>query len=112
IACRGVYDNSPDNLNNPDPTATVHWGAQTWDEMLVGYFNIAVSRPLAQLGRAAKEDRQGPFRGVVLDRLFKQLDRNGNGAIEADEVAGRLRPVFQLLDTNRDGQLSRDEFEG
>lgn len=112
IACRGVYDNSPDNLNNPDPTATVHWGAQTWDEMLVGYFNIAVSRPLAQLGRAAKEDRQGPFRGVVLDRLFKQLDRNGNGAIEADEAAGRLRPVFQLLDTNRDGQLSRDEFEG
>ena len=32
------YDNSTGNRFNPDPTATVRWGEQTWEEMLIGYF--------------------------------------------------------------------------
>jgi hypothetical protein len=32
------YDNSPANRFNPDPTATVRWGEQTWEEMLIGYY--------------------------------------------------------------------------
>lgn len=32
------YDNSAANRFNPDPTATVRWGEQTWEEMLIGYF--------------------------------------------------------------------------
>lgn len=32
------YDNSPDNEFNPDPTATVGFGEQTADEMMIGYF--------------------------------------------------------------------------
>jgi hypothetical protein len=32
------YDNSTANKFNPDPTATVRWGDQTWEEMLIGYF--------------------------------------------------------------------------
>jgi len=32
------YDNSAANKFNPDPTATVRWGEQTWEEMLIGYF--------------------------------------------------------------------------
>ncbi len=39
--CRGAYDNSPQNPDNPDPTATVHFGEQTWDEMFIGYMNFA-----------------------------------------------------------------------
>jgi len=37
---RGVayYDNSEDNLANPDPTATVRYGDQTWEEMMHGFF--------------------------------------------------------------------------
>ncbi len=31
------WDNSRYNPYNPDPSATVHWGLQTWDEMLVGW---------------------------------------------------------------------------
>jgi len=27
------YDNSPANKSNPDPTANVRWGDQTWEEM-------------------------------------------------------------------------------
>ena len=32
------FDNSKNNRFNPDPTATVKWGDQTWEEMLIGYF--------------------------------------------------------------------------
>jgi mono/diheme cytochrome c family protein len=36
------YDNSPNNPHNPDPDATVRWGDQTYDEMMVGFFDVAV----------------------------------------------------------------------
>jgi Copper type II ascorbate-dependent monooxygenase, C-terminal domain len=36
------YDNSRNNPHNPDPNAMVHWGDQTSDEMMVGFFDIAV----------------------------------------------------------------------
>lgn len=36
------YDNSRNNPHNPDPDASVHWGDQTYDEMMVGFFDVAV----------------------------------------------------------------------
>ena len=36
------YDNSRNNPHNPDPTATVTWGDQTYQEMMVGFFDVAV----------------------------------------------------------------------
>jgi hypothetical protein len=35
----GWYDNSAENPANPDPTRTVKWGQQVWDEMFIGYFD-------------------------------------------------------------------------
>ena len=32
------YDNSGANRFNADPTAEVHWGDQTWEEMMLGYY--------------------------------------------------------------------------
>ena len=37
IGITGWFDNSERNPANPDPTATVKWGPQTEDEMLLGY---------------------------------------------------------------------------
>lgn len=37
----GVYDNSPNNRSNPDPTVEVRWGDQSWEEMLAGFFELA-----------------------------------------------------------------------
>jgi hypothetical protein len=42
IQCQAHFDNSEDNLANPDPDRTVRWGDQTWDEMMIGYFDVAV----------------------------------------------------------------------
>ena len=36
------YDNSRNNPHNPDPDAAVKWGDQTYNEMMVGFFDIAV----------------------------------------------------------------------
>jgi len=36
------YDNSKYNPHNPDPSVAVRWGDQTYDEMMVGFFDIAV----------------------------------------------------------------------
>ncbi len=33
------FDNSINNKFNPDPTATVRWGDQTWEEMMIGYYS-------------------------------------------------------------------------
>jgi len=38
------YDNSKGNMHNPDPEAAVRWGEQTSDEMMVGFFDVAVGR--------------------------------------------------------------------
>ena len=36
------FDNSPANRANPDPKATVRWGDQTWEEMMIGFFTYTV----------------------------------------------------------------------
>lgn len=41
IKTTALFDNSKNNLNNPDPTKTVRWGDQTWEEMMIGYFEVA-----------------------------------------------------------------------
>jgi thiol-disulfide isomerase/thioredoxin len=38
LVCEASFDNSADNLANPDPSRPVHWGDQTWDEMMVGSY--------------------------------------------------------------------------
>jgi hypothetical protein len=40
------YDNSANNPRNPDPSVAVRWGEQTYDEMMVGFFDVAVRADL------------------------------------------------------------------
>ena len=42
MLCTAVFDNSEGNLANPDPGKIVRWGEQTWDEMLIGWHDVAV----------------------------------------------------------------------
>ncbi len=41
IECSAHFDNSSDNAMNPDPTKTVRFGPQSFDEMMIGYFEVA-----------------------------------------------------------------------
>src|SRR5580700_7658779 len=54
------FDNSEENLNNPNPKTPVFWGDQTYEEMMIGYFDMAVpkgSHP--ENGRGLRANRGG-----------------------------------------------------
>ncbi|HJZ96700.1 MAG TPA: hypothetical protein VKE70_09330, partial [Candidatus Solibacter sp.] len=40
IACTAHFDNSVNNPANPDATKAVKWGEQTWEEMMIGFFDV------------------------------------------------------------------------
>ncbi len=42
IDCVAIFDNSEDNLSNPDPTREVRWSGFTEDEMMVGVLGLAL----------------------------------------------------------------------
>jgi hypothetical protein len=53
IDCVAHFDNSPNNKFNPDPTKEVHWGDQTWEEMMIGWFTYTVPAAEAPPQRAS-----------------------------------------------------------
>ena len=46
----GAFDNSPRNPRNPDPNAAVRFGFQSREEMMIGFFDVAVP---ARMDKAA-----------------------------------------------------------
>ncbi|MBI1792424.1 MAG: thiol-disulfide isomerase [Acidobacteria bacterium] len=56
IECTAHFDNSPNNPANPDPKAEVQWGDQSWEEMMIGWFDLAIEngRKPADVLRAKK----------------------------------------------------------
>jgi hypothetical protein len=42
IECVAHFDNSPNNPNNPDATKEVRYGDQSWEEMMFGFFDVAI----------------------------------------------------------------------
>ena len=44
LHCTAHFDNSADNPANPDASKPVRWGDQTWEEMMIGWFDIAVPK--------------------------------------------------------------------
>lgn len=44
VHCIARFDNSEANLSNPDPTAKVRWGDQTSEEMMIGFFDVAIPK--------------------------------------------------------------------
>ncbi|MGE4104259.1 MAG: redoxin domain-containing protein [Pirellulales bacterium] len=88
IHCVAHFDNSTDNPSNPDPTATVHWGDQSWQEMLIGIF--AAVRADRDLARTLPEaDRPSTARWWIL------------GAMSLVAVAVIWRYVAALAATSR-----------
>ncbi len=42
LECVAHFDNSVNNKYNPDPTKPVRWGPQTWEEMMIGWFDYTL----------------------------------------------------------------------
>ncbi|MGA2135793.1 MAG: cytochrome c [Bryobacteraceae bacterium] len=43
LHCVAHFDNSPNNPANPDATQVVRWGDQSWEEMMIGFFDVAMA---------------------------------------------------------------------
>ncbi|QDT07750.1 hypothetical protein K227x_61780 [Rubripirellula lacrimiformis] len=113
------YDNSDQNPANPDPTKTVRWGPQTFDEMQLGYveYYLPGTQPGEANGKSALAGESGGRRdrGTV---LFRRLDVNQDGVITKAEVRERMPnepnaagPIFDRLDMDSNGELTRSELE-
>ena len=62
IECTAHFDNSANNPYNPDPTKEVHFGEQTWEEMMIGFFEVSVpmNKTAMDLMRPKKASEPGP----------------------------------------------------
>lgn len=109
IFCRAAFDNSPENLANPDPTATVRWGDQSWDEMMLGYFDVVLPRDDAR--KAGSKPVQT---GLDLVGLFDSADVDHDNGLSADEAAGlkKLKDNFAAIDRDGDERLQLGEILG
>jgi thiol-disulfide isomerase/thioredoxin len=86
LHCEAVYDNSEKNPANPNPKATVTWGEQTWEEMMIGYFDsAAVDEDLQARPRAA---RPAPKPLPELDPGLRDLARHATDSDEAFRAFG------------------------
>jgi peroxiredoxin len=120
LQCVAHFDNSQNNLANPDPTQTVRWGDQTWDEMMIGYFDVAIPAEVLGLS-SSKSTRQSTkttagsnrtkARVLEILKAIRDFDRQGNnnGKLEKNEVPAKYIPVFKVLDANKDDVLTADE---
>lgn len=56
IECVAHFDNSRNNPANPDATKEVRWGDQSWEEMMIGWFEVAID-PKANPIRLFREEK-------------------------------------------------------
>ena len=106
MKCIAAYDNSEDNLNNPDPDSQIRWGDQTWEEMLIGYLDVAREFDPDRLGQDVDEREVGKLKA---EEFLLQLDKDDDNRLSEDEMPGRLRRLFKLADANKDETLDTDE---
>jgi hypothetical protein len=100
LVCTAVFDNSPENPNNPDPAATVRWGDQTWEEMMAGHFELVLDENGAtgttattrRTDRFVEEWRQTPPEAA--EAWLTELA----AALRLDGAAGRLQEFAIALE--------------
>ena len=57
------FDNSANNPANPDPSKEVHFGEQSWDEMMFGFFTVAVAPDVTTMDLIRPPRQQKPTGG-------------------------------------------------
>lgn len=106
--CTALFDNSEENLANPDPSKTIKWGDQSWDEMMIGYFDVMVPREDLSSTQAKPI---GP--GLNVQEVLKRWDLDGDGQLSKAEAAKFpvISKVFDKVDQDGDGIATVREID-
>lgn len=120
IYCTAEYDNSEANIANPDPSATVRWGDQTWEEMMVAFFEVAM--PVGQFkGQRRRPMQSEKEQAEAMEKarreaeqsarqLMARFDFNGDGRILKPDTPDTFqRFAFRRYDADRDGVITYEE---
>lgn len=138
-----AFDNSAENPANPDPSRTVTWGDQSWEEMAIVYFDVAWRIRPDQVGKdnAGVESSESTQNGAAkvdtsAESSLQATDNAESAEFEVEHAAKIEQKVdaffrrfaapdsttipkhilpeamrrFADLDTNDDGEVSRDEL--
>ncbi|GAB5405847.1 MAG: redoxin domain-containing protein [Aureliella sp.] len=117
-----AFDNSTQNAFNPDPEQWVSWGDQSWEEMALGFFEVAEPRKKAKLAdkggasndkeaaKLAAEERRKQRIDQYVARAMKGLDVNGDGRMTKAESGVVMRNRFDNWDSSGDGILTEEEL--
>lgn len=126
LDCVAVFDNSAENVANPDPSQRVTWGDQTWEEMAVAFFAVSQPRTPTEAGsldtqarsrerrstkkRDTKRTEERAMKFAVA--FFKRHDKNEDGVIASHEMPRSIQAFsFGYWDRNGDGVLRHNEIE-
>ena len=103
LICTAHWDNSANNLSNPDPTKTVTWGDQTFEEMMIGfYFEV--------FPKDHVPERTPGGRRLDPEKIFTALDINGDGKLTKDELPSQIQSRFEIADADHNGEVSKEEL--
>jgi peroxiredoxin/mono/diheme cytochrome c family protein len=97
LHCVAHFDNSPENYANPDPTKEVSWGEQTWEEMMFGWFEMALADQDLTQPASAQALRVKEFLAqadtIKIDDQLKSMART---ALSSDKTFERF--AYQLFE--------------
>ena len=120
------FDNSASNPFNPDPTAWVMWGDQTFEEMAVAFFDVERPRKFDTSSSAeatqsilpeaptiaSLDDEQRKRVDQFVSDYFERFDVNRDGQVVESELPRIKRYEISNFDKNDSGSISPKELTG
>jgi peroxiredoxin len=95
VHCVAHYNNSKSNFSNPDPSQKVRWGDQTWEEMMIGYFDVTPVKQDLQ----KNPPKTNTFRLPDIDPQLRALAGKALSSKEAfDAFAAAVKKAYPQVD--------------
>ncbi len=102
VVFQSWWDNSADNISNPNPDATVRWGEPTTDEMSFGFLSFINEDN-------AGGDLFGQSGQMDVTAIVAFTDKSRDGKMQLEEAPEQVKAYFAMMDTNKDQAVDMAE---